>query len=65
MTLPLDLDEQSAALESQLPAVIAAYPNEGEFWMAFARPADEIEMQAGQVADEVSPRIASMLAKHD
>ncbi|MBB1060440.1 hypothetical protein [Marilutibacter spongiae] len=37
-----DLLERCDALEAQLPALRAEYPEEGDFWSAFAGIADEI-----------------------
>lgn len=52
------------ALETSLPAMIAAYRTDGEFWMAFAGEADLIEDQAGENSAQVQERIQTMLAKH-
>ena len=52
------------ALEARLPAMLAAYRTEGEFWMAFAGEADLIEDQAGEHAAMVQQRIQAMLAVH-
>lgn len=64
MPMPSELDRRLADLEAQLPAMIAAYRTDGEFWMAFAGEADLIEDQAGEHAGQVSQRIANMLARH-
>ncbi|MGN6111742.1 MAG: hypothetical protein ACTHOC_01815 [Luteimonas sp.] len=64
MQLPPDLEHRLAALEAQLPALIEANPDPGEFWMAFAGEADVIEDRAGEHLGQVSERIAAMLAKH-
>lgn len=64
MPLPSELDRRLADLEAQLPAMIAAYRTDGEFWMAFAGEADLIEDQAGEHAAMVAERIKGMLAKH-
>ncbi|MBB1061870.1 hypothetical protein [Marilutibacter spongiae] len=37
-----ELQARCDALEAQLPALIAEYPEEGDFWSAFAGIADEI-----------------------
>lgn len=52
------------ALEARLPAMLAAYRTEGEFWMAFAGEAELIEDQAGEHAAMVQERIRAMLAEH-
>lgn len=64
MPLPNELGRRLSDLEAELPAMIAAYPEEGEFWMAFAGEADVIEDQAGEHAALVNERIARMLARH-
>ena len=52
------------ALEAGLPAMLAAYRTEGEFWMAFAGEADLIEDRAGEHCAMVQERIRGMLARH-
>lgn len=52
------------ALEAKLPDLLAAYPADGDFWMAFAGEADAIEDQAGEHVDVVNQRINAMLAQH-
>ena len=64
MPLPSELDRRLADLEAQLPAMIAGYRTDGEFWMAFAGEADLIEDQAGEHVGTVNERIQKMLAKH-
>ena len=53
------------ALAEQLPQLIADYPDEGDFWAAFAGVADSIEDDAGEISDDiweyVNFRIESML----
>lgn len=48
-------------LEASLPAMVAAHPEEGDFWSAFAGQADVIEDQAGVHSVEVGSRIDAML----
>lgn len=48
-------------LEADLPALVVAHPNEGDFWAAFAGQADVIEDQAGVHSVEVGSRIDAML----
>jgi hypothetical protein len=64
MRLPPDLERQLADLEGRLPVLIEANPDQGDFWMAFAGEADVIEDRAGGHTDQVSERIAAMLAEH-
>lgn len=52
------------ALEAKLPDMLAAYPADGDFWMAFAGEADAIEDQAGEHVGVVNQRINAMLAQH-
>lgn len=52
------------ALEAKLPDLLAAYPADGDFWMAFAGEADVIEDQAGEHVGVVNQRISAMLARH-
>jgi hypothetical protein len=52
------------ALEAKLPDLLAAYPADGDFWMAFAGEADAIEDQAGEHVGVVNQRINAMLAQH-
>ena len=63
MQLPPDLERRLTDLEAQLPALIEANPEPGEFWMAFAGEADAIEDQAGEHGGQVSERIAAMLGQ--
>ena len=49
-------------LEADLPAMVAAHPEEGDFWSAFAGQADLIDDEAGPYKDEVQARIDAMLA---
>ena len=61
------LDQLTAmldALEAKLPDLLAAYPADGDFWMAFAGEADAIEDQAGEHVGVVNRRINAMLAQH-
>ena len=58
------LIEQLDALEAELPAMVAQYPNEGDFWAAFAGQSDVIEDAAGSHAIAVGERIEEILAKH-
>lgn len=64
MTTPDQLTALIDALEAQLPGLIEANPEPGDFWMAFAGEADVIEDQAGAHAAMVAERIATMLARH-
>lgn len=64
MEIPIHLTAALDALEAQLPALIEANPDPGDFWMAFAGEADVIEDRAGEHLGQVSERIAAMLAKH-
>lgn len=64
MQLPPDLDRRLTDLEAQLPALIEANPEPGDFWNAFAGEADVIEDAAGEHAAQVAQRIARMLALH-
>ena len=50
-------------LEAELPILVVAHPNEGEFWAAFAGQADLIEDEAGPHTEEVQARIDAMLAR--
>ena len=50
-------------LEASLPAMVAAHPEEGDFWSAFAGQADLIEDEAGPHTEEVQARIYAMLAR--
>lgn len=52
------------ALEAKLPDLLAAYPADGDFWMAFAGEADVIEDQAGDHIKHVNRRINEMLGRH-
>jgi len=52
------------ALEAKLPDLLAAYPADGDFWMAFAGEADVIEDQAGDHIEHVNRRINEMLGRH-
>lgn len=52
------------ALEAKLPDLLAAYPADGDFWMAFAGEADAIEDRAGEHVGVVNQRISAMLAQH-
>ena len=52
------------ALEAKLPDLLAAYPADGDFWMAFAGEADAIEDRAGEHVGFVNRRINAMLARH-
>ena len=52
------------ALEAKLPDLLAAYPADGDFWMAFAGEADVIEDQAGDHIEHVDQRISAMLRRH-
>ncbi len=58
------LTAQLDALEAKLPDLLAAYPADGDFWMAFAGEADAIEDQAGEHVGLVSQRINAMLARY-
>ncbi|WP_254573943.1 hypothetical protein [Stenotrophomonas acidaminiphila] len=61
------LDQLTAlldALEAELPELLAAYPADGDFWMAFAGEAEAIEDQAGEHVGLVSQRINAMLARY-
>lgn len=51
-------------LEATLPTLRAEYPDDGDFWMAFAGQADVIADNAGEFSGVVSKRIDDMLAKH-
>lgn len=64
MTTLDQLTAQLDALEAKLPDLLAAYPADGDFWMAFAGEADAIEDQAGEHVGLVSQRINAMLARH-
>lgn len=50
-------------LEAGLPAMIAAYPDEGDFWSAFAGQADVIEDASGSHCQDVQARLDAMLAQ--
>ncbi|MDF9440670.1 hypothetical protein EM864_02750 [Stenotrophomonas acidaminiphila] len=52
------------ALEAKLPDLLAAYPADGDFWMAFAGEADAIEDRAGEHVGVVNQRISAMPAQH-
>lgn len=54
------------ALEASLPGLLAQYPDDGDFWSAFAGEADVIE-DGADIEDErfVRGRIDAMLAKHE
>ncbi len=61
------LDQLTAmldALEAKLPDLLAAYPADGDFWVAFAGEADAIVDQAGEHVGVVNQRIKAMLAQH-
>ncbi|WP_329889261.1 hypothetical protein [Stenotrophomonas sepilia] len=64
MTTLDQLTAQLDALEATLPDLLAAYPADGDFWMAFAGEADVIEEQAGDHIEHVSRRINKMLGRH-
>lgn len=56
------------ALRAGLPQLIAAHPDDADFWPAFAGLADEIKADAGSLGDEVwfeaFDRLQSMLYEH-
>jgi hypothetical protein len=52
------------ALEAQLPGLIAANPDPGDFWVEFAGQVDVIEDHAGDHCAMVKERIRAMLAEH-
>lgn len=64
MTTPDHLTDLLDALEAKLPDLLAAYPSDGDFWMAFAGEADAIEDRAGEHVGLVSQRINAMLARY-
>lgn len=69
-----ELQARCDALEAQLPALIAEYPEEGDFWSAFAGIADEIVEDAARMDNAgdynavywlpVNARLVAMLDKH-
>ena len=66
MTTKTELDKQLDALEASLPAMIAEYPDQGDFWMAFAGEADCIQdATPSKLCKHFHKRIEEMLAKHD
>lgn len=48
-------------LEEALPQMVLAYPDEGDFWAAFAGEADVLEEDAGEASTYVATRIGAML----
>lgn len=58
------LTAQLDALEADLPRMIQAHPDPGDFWCEFAGTADIIEDHAGDHCQYVSDRIDAMLARH-
>jgi hypothetical protein len=56
-----ELDAMLATLETNLPKMINEYPDDGDFWSAFAGEADIIEDSAGEHAAHVRSRIDCML----
>jgi hypothetical protein len=57
-----ELDSALDALAQQLPAMIAAHPDDADFWPAFAGVADEIADNAGALdCDHVHTRLDAML----
>lgn len=64
MTTLDQLTAQLDALEAKLPDLLAAYPADGDFWVAFAGEADAIEDQATEHVGFVNRRINAMLAQH-
>lgn len=52
------------ALEAELPGMLAANPDPGDFWVEFAGQADVIEDHAGEHGTMVRERIRAMLAEH-
>lgn len=61
---PDQLTAMLDALEARLPLLIVEYPDQGDFWMAFAGEAEVIEDQSGEHAAMVRERIETMLAAH-
>lgn len=64
MRTPDALTQQLDALEHRLPELIAQYPDDADFWNAFAGEAELVEEQAGDRCHEVRRRIEAMLAPH-
>lgn len=63
MPSPDELTRLLDDLEADLPAMVAAHPEEGDFWSAFAGQADLIDDEAGPHKEEVQARIDAMLAR--
>jgi hypothetical protein len=60
-----DLNRRLDRLAAQLPQLIADYPDEGDFWMAFAGLAEAIEYKADEhTYPHVMQRINRMLAEN-
>lgn len=65
MTTRADLDQRLDALEASLPGMIAEYPDDGDFWMAFAGEADCIQdITPSAHCKHFHERISEMLGKH-
>ncbi len=61
----VDLSDQLDELEKALPRLIECYPDDAEFWPAFAGMADVIEDAAGPDDYEwVLQRVDGLLARH-
>lgn len=52
MTMTEPLSARIDALRAQLPRLIATYPDDADFWPAYAELADEIKADAGKLGDE-------------
>jgi hypothetical protein len=61
-----ELDVLLNDLQGRLPQMVEDYPEEGDFWMAFAGAAESIEYKADEHTYEyVMQRIQAMLAEHE
>lgn len=62
MTYDLNrINELLDELEEALPAMVAANPDQGDFWPAFADQSDVIHDNAGAFQELVRQRISAML----
>lgn len=59
-----ELNIRLDSLEKMLPALIADFPDPGDFWRVFTAEADAIEEFAGDHGQIVAARVAVMLARH-
>ena len=58
-----ELEQALDALEARVPQLQAEFPDDGDFWCAFAGEADHIEDSANaEDCDYVSQRIDAMLS---